>query len=166
MSFNKVILMGNLTRDPEYRVTSGGNNQCTFGIAMNERVQNKATGTWEDKPVFVDVDAWGNQAENISKFFSKGRQILIEGRLRLDEWENQQGERRTKLKVVLDRFSFVNDGQSGQVGGGAPAQAAPVAQATPVAPAAPQTDADPQPQEPASQDSASQDGDDGDDVPF
>jgi single-strand DNA-binding protein len=160
MSFNKVILMGNLTRDPEYRVTSGGNNLCTFGIAMNDRVQNKATGTWEDKPVFVDVDAWGNQAENISKFFSKGRQILIEGRLRLDEWENQQGERRTKLKVVLDRFSFVNDGQSRQVGGGAPAQAAPVAQV------APQTDADPQPQERDSPEPASKDGDDGDDVPF
>ena len=162
MSFNKVILMGNLTRDPEYRVTPNGHQICKFGIALNRRFTTQS-GEQREETTFVDVDAFGRQGETISKYFTKGKPILVEGRLRMDEWENQQGERRSKLMVSLESFSFVSDGQGGQGGGGAPAQTTPVAQA------APKTDSDPQPQEPASQDSASKDGDDeddGDDVPF
>ena len=159
MSFNKVILMGHLTRDPEYRVTDNGHQICKFGIALNRRFTTKS-GEQREETTFVDVDAFGRQGETISKYFTKGKPILVEGRLRMDEWENQQGERRSKLMVNLESFSFVSDGQGGQGGGGAPAQTTPVAQA------APKTDSDPQPQEPASQDSASKDGDDGDDVPF
>ncbi|MBT3469361.1 MAG: single-stranded DNA-binding protein [Opitutae bacterium] len=119
MSFNKVILMGNLTRDPDYRVTANGHQICKLGIAVNRRYTTQS-GEQRDETTFVDVDSFGRQAETISKFFSKGRAILIEGRLRMDEWENQQGERRSKLLVHLETFSFVNDGQGG--GGGAASQ--------------------------------------------
>ena len=124
MSFNKVILMGNLTRDPDYRVTANGHQICKLGVAVNRRFTTKS-GEKRDETTFVDVDSFGPQAETISKFFSKGRAILIEGRLHMDEWENPQGERRSKLLVHLESFSFVNDGQGGggaSQGGTAPAR--------------------------------------------
>jgi single-strand DNA-binding protein len=105
-SFNKVILMGNLTRDPELRVTQGGMSICKFGIATSR--QTKAPdGTAKEETAFIDVDAFGKQADTIGKYLSKGRPILIEGRLRLDQWETQTGEKRSKLCVVLEGFQFV-----------------------------------------------------------
>ena len=109
MSYNKVILMGNLTRDPEYKVTPNGHQICKLGIAVNRRFTTQS-GEQREEVTFVDVDAWGRQAETISKFFTKGKPILVEGRLRMDEWENPQGERRSKLLVQLETFSFVSDG--------------------------------------------------------
>ncbi|MDR1595816.1 MAG: single-stranded DNA-binding protein [Puniceicoccales bacterium] len=105
-SFNKVILMGNLTRDPEVRITQHGVTICKFAIAVSR--QSKALdGTSRDETVFIDVDAFGKHGELIAKYFTKGRPILLEGRLRMDQWETQSGEKRSKLGVVLEGFQFV-----------------------------------------------------------
>ena len=106
-SFNKVILMGNLTRDPELRQTQSGTSVCRFSIAVN-RSYNSQDGSLRDETCFVEIDCFGKSAENVAKYFSKGRPILVEGRLRQDSWEDKQtGQKRTKLMVVLERFEFV-----------------------------------------------------------
>ena len=116
-SFNKVILMGNFTRDPELRQTQSGTSVCRFSIAVN-RSYNSQDGSTRDETCFVEVDSFGRTAENIAKFFSKGRPILIEGRLRQDSWEDKQtGQKRTKLLVVLERFEFVGSSRDQQSGG-------------------------------------------------
>jgi single-strand DNA-binding protein len=114
-SFNKVILAGNLTRDPEYRVTPNGQQICKIGIAINRRFTTQ-NGEQRDETTYVDVDAWGKQAETISRYFSKGRAILIEGRLKLEQWQTQQGENRSRLGVTLESFTFI-DGSGNQAGG-------------------------------------------------
>ena len=119
-SFNKVILMGNFTRDPELRFLPNNTAVCDMGLAVNDRFQNKSTGQWEDRPNFVDCTAFGRTAENISKFFAKGRPIFIEGKLRFEQWEDRQsGQKRSKLKVVVDTWQFV-DSKDGAPGGGGP----------------------------------------------
>ena len=106
-SFNKVILMGNLTRDPELRQTKGGTSICRFSVAVN-RSYNSQDGSTRDETCFVEVDSFGRKAENIAKFFSKGKSILVEGRLRQENWEDKQsGQKRSKLLVVLESFEFV-----------------------------------------------------------
>ena len=125
--------MGNLTRDPDYRVTANGHQICKLGVAVNRRFTTQS-GEQREETTFVDVDSFGRQAETISKYFTKGKPILIDGRLRMDEWENQQGERRSKLLVHLESFSFVNDGQGGGAashGGNAPSRQSQDTQATP-----------------------------------
>ena len=117
-SYNKVILMGNLTRDPEMRYLPSNTAVAQIGLAVNDRWKDKQSGEWKDKANFIDCEAFGNTAENINKFFSKGRPILIEGKLRLDQWEDQSGNKRSKLKVVIDRFEFVGGREDGQGGGG------------------------------------------------
>ena len=105
-SFNKVILMGNLTRDPELRMTPKGTAVCQIGVAVNQSYKDK-DGNAREETTFVDIDVFGRQAEVISKYMTKGRPILIEGRLKLDSWESKEGEKRSKLKVVLENFQFV-----------------------------------------------------------
>jgi single-strand DNA-binding protein len=118
-SFNKVILMGNLTRDPELRYTPKGTAVAKLGLAVN-RVWRDAEGQQQDETTFVDVDAFGKQAETIGQYMQKGRPILVEGRLKLDQWEDKNsGQRRSKLGVVLERFTFIGGGGSQGVGGGA-----------------------------------------------
>jgi single-strand DNA-binding protein len=123
-SFNKVILMGNLTRDPEVRVTPQGLSVCKFSVATNRQVK-AADGTTREETVFVDVEAFGKQADIIGKYFFKGRQIFLEGRLRLDQWETQSGEKRSRLLVALEGFQFIgtrtddDNGQQMQEMGGA-----------------------------------------------
>ncbi|MDR2735908.1 MAG: single-stranded DNA-binding protein [Puniceicoccales bacterium] len=105
-SFNKVILLGNLTRDPEIRTTNSGVSICKFGLATT-RISRSQEGDSREEVVFVDVDCFGKQADLISKYFTKGKPIFIEGRLRLDQWESSSGEKRSKLVVVLESFQFV-----------------------------------------------------------
>jgi single-strand DNA-binding protein len=114
-SFNKVILMGNLTRDPEVRVTQQGMSICKFTVATSRQSKNP-DGTPREETTFIDVDAFGRQAEVIGKYFAKGRPILLEGRLRLDQWETQTGEKRSRLGVVLENFQFVGPRSDGDVG--------------------------------------------------
>ncbi|MDR1233199.1 MAG: single-stranded DNA-binding protein [Puniceicoccales bacterium] len=120
-SFNKVILMGNLTRDPELRVTQQGMSICKFAVAVSRQTK-LADGTMKEETAFVDVDAFGKQAEVIGKYFTKGRPILLEGRLRLDQWESQSGEKRSKLGVVLENFQFVGSRADAEEGGVVPSQ--------------------------------------------
>lgn len=115
-NYNKVILMGNLTRDPEVRYTSSGAAIAKLGIAVNRYWSNK-DGQKQEETTFVDVDAFGRQAETIGQYLKKGRPIMVEGRLKLDQWEDKQtGQKRSKLGVVLDRFEFIDS--RGEGGGG------------------------------------------------
>lgn len=111
--------MGNLTRDPELRQTQSGTSVCRFSIAVN-RSYNSQDGSLRDETCFVEIDCFGKSAENVAKYFSKGKPILVEGRLRQDSWEDKQtGQKRTKLMVVLERFEFVGGrGDSNGFAGG------------------------------------------------
>lgn len=104
-SFNKVILIGNLTRDPELRVTASGHSICKIGLATS-RVYSTKDGERREETTFVDIDAFGKQAEVISKYMRKGRPLMVEGRLKLDQWESD-GQKRSKLSVVLENFQFL-----------------------------------------------------------
>lgn len=105
-NFNKVILAGNLTRDPELRFTPKGMAICKFGLAIN-RNWTTDTGEKREEVTFVDIDAFGRQAETIAQYLKKGGGIMLEGRLRLDQWDDKQtGQKRSKLGVVLDGFQF------------------------------------------------------------
>jgi single-strand DNA-binding protein len=107
MSFNKTILMGNLTRDPEMRSLPSGQTVTNFGLAVSESWTDKASGEKREEVCFVDVDAWGRQGEVVLEYFSKGKPILIEGKLKFRTWEADDGTKRSKHSVTLDRFSFV-----------------------------------------------------------
>ncbi len=119
-SFNKVFLMGNLTRDIELKHTPSDQSVATIGVAVNRRYTTKE-GEKREETTFVDCEAWGRTAEIMSQYLSKGRGVFIEGRLKLDQWEDREtGKNRSKLKVVIDNFQFV-DSKGG--GGGQPAPA-------------------------------------------
>ncbi|NBT50009.1 MAG: single-stranded DNA-binding protein [Marivivens sp.] len=108
-AFNKVFLMGNLTRDPEMKQLPSGMAVCDIGMAVNDRVKNKQTGEYEDRANFVDCTAFGKTAENIVRFFTKGRPIFIEGKLRFEQWDDREsGKKRSKIKVVIDTWQFVD----------------------------------------------------------
>jgi single-strand DNA-binding protein len=116
-NFNKVILAGNLTRDPEVRYTPKGTAIAKLGMAIN-RTWKSETGETKEEVTFVDVDAFGRQAEVISQYLKKGRPILVEGRLKLDQWDDKQtGQKRSRLGVVLEGFQFLDSGR-GDGGGG------------------------------------------------
>src|SRR5215471_14036464 len=115
-SFNKVILAGNLTRDPELRYTPKGTAIARIGLAVN-RTWKTETGETREEVTFVDVDAFGRQAEVISQYFKKGKPLLVEGRLRLDQWEDKNThQKQSKLKVVLEGFSFLGTGRQDEGG--------------------------------------------------
>ena len=154
-SFNKVILAGNLTRDPELRYTPKGTAIAKFGIAINRKWTGE-DGQKREEVTFVDVDAFEKKAELIGQYFRKGSPILVEGRLKLDQWDDKQtGQKRSRLGVVLESFSFLDSGnRDAAAGGGAPAPSAPAAR--PARPAASAPAAEPGPDEPPQ----------GDDVPF
>jgi single-strand DNA-binding protein len=109
--FNKVILAGNLTRDPELRYTPGGLAIAKFGLAVNRRWKDAQSGEMKEEVTFVDIDAFGKQAETIGQYLKKGRPILVEGRLKLDQWEDKQTQqKRSRLGVVLESFAFLDSG--------------------------------------------------------
>jgi single-strand DNA-binding protein len=126
--FNKVILAGNLTRDPELRYTPSGTAIAKFGLAVNRKWKDSQTNEMKEEVTFVDIDAFGRQAETIGQYLKKGRPILIEGRLRLDQWDDKQTQqKRSKLGVVLESFSFLDSGtrEGGDFGGGGGGGGAP-----------------------------------------
>ena len=111
-SLNRVLLIGNLTRDPALRTMSNGRPVCNFGIALNRNYKD-SEGNRKEETTFVDIECFGPRAEAVGRFFSKGRSIFVEGRLKLDQWESKVGEKRSALKVVLDNFEFVDSKQDG-----------------------------------------------------
>jgi len=124
-SFNKVILVGNLTRDPELRYTPKGTAIAKIGLAVN-RVWTNEAGEKKEEVTFVDVDVFGRTAENVGQYMRKGRPILIEGRLRLDQWDDKQtGQKKSKLGVVAETVQFLGSAQGGGEGGAPSAPSAP-----------------------------------------
>jgi single-strand DNA-binding protein len=153
-SFNKVILAGNLTRDPELRYTPKGTAVCRFTLAVS-RTWTGEDGQKKEEVSFIDVDAWGRQGEVVAQYMKKGRPFLVEGRLKQDTWEDKNTKQKmSKLKVVLESFSFIDSKPGDGSGAAAPSRppSAPAAAAA-AAPAAEPADADAPPHE-------------GDDVPF
>lgn len=115
-SFNQVILMGNLTRDPELRQTPSGQSVCAFGLALN-RSYKGSDGEWQEAVDYIDIVAWGPLGENVAKFMSKGRPVLINGRLQSRSWE-QDGQKRSKVEVIASEVNFVGaPGQDSDAGG-------------------------------------------------
>jgi single-strand DNA-binding protein len=163
-NLNKVFLMGNLTRDPELRYTPGGSVVAEFGLAVNRQYRTQS-GENREETTFVDIVVWGRQAETVNQYLSKGRPVLVEGRLQYDAWETQDGQRRSKLRVVGDRVQFLGSrgeggagrgeggGGRGEAGGGRPAERSPERRPE-------------RPQEPAVQESPPDDDFNLDDIPF
>jgi single-strand DNA-binding protein len=127
-SYNRVILMGNLTRDPKLSYLPSNMAVCEFGIATNRRFRDR-DGNQKEEVCFVDCSAFGKSAEVINQYMTKGRSMLVEGRLKLDQWTGQDGTKRSKLRVVVDNFTFVG-GREG-AGSGAPGAGAPAAMGAP-----------------------------------
>jgi single-strand DNA-binding protein len=151
-NFNKVILAGNLTRDPELRYTPKGTAIASFGLAINRKWKSE-TGESKEEVTFVDIEAWDRQAEVISQYFKKGRPILVEGRLKFDQWEDKNThQKQSKLRVRLETFSFID---TKGVDGGVPSEAPHVRPAAPAAAPAGAPAAEPEAPEPEQ-----------DDVPF
>lgn len=105
--FNRVIIMGNLTRDPEYKQLSSGQAVCRMGVAANRAYRNRQSGDLVQEVCYVDVDVWGAQAESCRQYLAKGRPVLVEGRLKFDSWQDNEGNNRSKLSVVADRVVFM-----------------------------------------------------------
>ena len=117
-SYNRVVLMGNVTRDIELRYLPSGTAVCEIGLAVNERRKNQQTGEWGEETIFVDVTLWNRTAEVAGEYLTKGSSVLIEGRLRMDTWE-QDGQKRSKIKVVADQMVLLGSrGQGGASGVG------------------------------------------------
>jgi single-strand DNA-binding protein len=115
-SFNRVIVAGNLTRDPEYRNIASGQSVCRLGLATNRQFKNRQTGSLVQEVCYIDVDVWGAQAETCRQYLQKGRPVLIEGRLKLDSWEDQTGQKRSKHSIVAERVVFLGNGATAEAG--------------------------------------------------
>jgi single-strand DNA-binding protein len=122
-NLNKVMLIGRLTRDPEVRTFSNGGKVANFGFAVNNRRKNQSSGQWEDEPVFIDVAVFnrgetGRQADLAEQSLRKGHQVFLEGHLKLDQWQAQDGQKRSKLTVVVDNFQFLEPRSESGMGEG------------------------------------------------
>jgi single-strand DNA-binding protein len=136
-NLNKVMLIGRLTRDPEVRVFSNGGKVAKLGFAVNNRRKNAATGQWEDEPVFLDLEVFnrgetGQQADRVEQTLRKGQQVFVEGHLRMDTWE-KDGQKRSRLVIVVDNFQYLEPRTDGGGMGGAPRQAPATRPAAPPA---------------------------------
>lgn len=137
MSINRVIISGNLTRDPELRSTASGLPVLGFGVAVNDRRRNQQTGEWEDYPNFIDCTMFGARADSLSRYLSKGTKVTIEGKLRWSQWE-RDGQKRSKIEVIVDELEFMSSRNAGNGGGyaaGGQMGGAPATYAAPAAPA-------------------------------
>ncbi len=112
--FNRVIIMGNLTRDPDYKQLNSGQAVCRLGLAANRQYRNKQTGDMVQEVCFVDVDVWGPQAESCRQYLAKGRPVLVEGRLKLDTWQDNDGKNRSKHSIVADRVVFMSSASAAE----------------------------------------------------
>lgn len=117
-NINRVVLTGNLTRDPELRSLPSGNAVCSLRIACNTRRKNGQTGDWEDKPNYFDVTVWGAQGENCARYLAKGRPVAVDGRLEWREWTTQDGQKRQAVDIIADSVQFLG-GRDEMGGGGA-----------------------------------------------
>ena len=120
MELNRIFLVGNLTRDPELRYTGGGTAVCDLRLASNRRYRRGGdSGEMAEETCFVDVVVWGRSGENCNQYLKKGNMVLVEGRLKFDQWTSQEGQKRTKHSIVADRVNFFPRSGGGGGGGGA-----------------------------------------------
>jgi single-strand DNA-binding protein len=116
-NINRVVLVGNLTKDPELRHTPSGTAVCSLRLAVNTRRKDAATGEWTEKPNYFDVTVWGNQGENCAQYLSKGRPVAVDGRLEWREWDAQDGTKRQAVEIIADSVQFLGgraEGEGGQ----------------------------------------------------
>ncbi len=148
-SYNRVVLVGNLTRDPELRYISSGTAVTEIGLAVNDRRKNQS-GEWVDETQFIEITLWARTAEVASEYLSKGSSVLIEGRLKLDRWE-KDGQKNSKLRVVGEKMQMLGGRSGSGSGGGGPSSSTPSSSSTPraasgsVAEHAPSFDSEPPP---------------------
>lgn len=114
--FNRLIMIGNLTRDPEYKQLTSGQAVCRLGIATNRQFKNRQTGSMVQEVCYIDIDVWGPQAESCKQYLQKGRSVLVEGRLKYDTWQDTNGQARSKHSIVADRIVFLSSGAAAEMG--------------------------------------------------
>ncbi len=115
---NRVVIVGNLTRDPELKALPSGMSVCRLGVAVNHRRKNQQTGEWVEEPNFFDVEVFGNQADACARYLAKGRAVAVDGRLRWRSWEAQDGSKRSAVDIVADTVQFIGGREDGPGGGG------------------------------------------------
>lgn len=108
--YNRIIIVGNLTRDPDFKQLPSGQAVCRLSLASNRQFKNRQTGTMGQEVCYVDIDVWGPQADTCRQYLAKGRPILVEGRLKFDTWQDQQGATRSKHSIAADRVVFLSSG--------------------------------------------------------
>jgi single-strand DNA-binding protein len=116
-NINRVILTGNLTRDPELRSLPSGTAVCSLRVATNTRRKDQSTGEWVDKANYFDVTVWGQQGENCAQYLSKGRPIAVDGRLEWREWQDKEGNKRQSVDIIADSVQFLGSREGGENGG-------------------------------------------------
>jgi len=116
-SINSVIVIGNLTRDPELKATPSGTSVCSLRIAVNDQVKDQASGEWVEKANYFTVDVFGRQAETCAQYLTRGRQVAVSGRLRWRQWETQDGQKREAVSIAADRVQFIGPREGGGGGG-------------------------------------------------
>jgi len=131
-SINSVIVIGNLTRDPELKATPSGTSVCSLRIAVNDQVKDQASGEWVEKANYFTVDVFGRQAETCAQYLTRGRQVAVSGRLRWRQWETQDGQKREAVSIAADRVQFIGPREGGGGGGGYQQPAAQRQNAAPV----------------------------------
>jgi single-strand DNA-binding protein len=117
VNINRVVLTGNLTRDPELRSTNSGTSVCGLRIAVNTRRKDPSTGDWTDKANYFDVTVWGAQGENCAQYLQKGRPVAVDGRLEWREWQDQSGNKRQSVDIIADSVQFLGSREGGENGG-------------------------------------------------
>ena len=130
--YNKIILIGNLTKDPELRYTPQGTAVCSFSLAVNSRIKSKDES--REETLFMDIVVWGKQGEVVSQYLSKGRQALVEGRLRERKWEGQDGQQKRRMEIVADSVRFLGKKDDSSRGGGSEQSAPPPDEITDIEP--------------------------------
>src|SRR4051812_9347735 len=121
-NINRVVLTGNLTRDPELRNTPSGTAVCSLRLACNTRRKDGSTGQWVDKPNYFDVTVWGTQGENVARYCEKGRAIAVDGRLEWREYQDKDGNKRQAIDIIADSVQFLGGREGGENGGRFPPQ--------------------------------------------
>ena len=116
-NINRVVLVGNLTKDPELRHTPSGTVVCSLRLAVNTRRKDSATGEWTEKPNYFDITVWGNQGESCAQYLAKGRPVAVDGRLEWREWDAQDGTKRQAVEIIADSVQFLGSRGDGEGGG-------------------------------------------------
>jgi single-strand DNA-binding protein len=116
-NLNRVVITGNLTRDPELRTTPNGTSVCGLRVACNTRRKDQSTGEWTDKPNYFDVTVWGMQGENCAQYLQKGRPVGVDGRLEWREWQDRDGNKRQAVDIIADSVQFLGSREAGENGG-------------------------------------------------